>query len=229
MLNDQMMAHPETMGATSEMQLAINEWPNLISTGPTCLGVLPIETHDTLGNPSLEDEQYPIHHTKYSPTSIPRTGSNNVSALCNLDPDYEALWVLLGTCWEASSLDQTTDPEHTHNHEHLESHIIEWEHDSVTNLPDDGKLNRCSTNDFSDTHCGSCHYPDSLNLPVHYEAQVILDSKNLITEQGMAFKDISMVVHAGKCGRPPDSKPDPSKDNNYCHLEIWSKLHCGYK
>ena len=56
MLNDQMTACPGNMGVTSEMQLTIDKQPNLISTGPTCSGVLPIETHDTLGNLSLEDE-----------------------------------------------------------------------------------------------------------------------------------------------------------------------------
>ena len=161
--------------------------------------------------------------------SIPGTGSSDVSAQCNPDPDYETLQIPLKTCLEASSLDRNTNPEHAYNHEHLKSHIVEWEHDSVTNPSDDGKLNGCSTNDSSDTHCRPCHYPDSLKLPVFYEAQVILNSKNLIIEQGMALKDMSMVVHTGKHGRLPDSEPDSSKDNNYCHSKIWSKLHCSYK
>ena len=228
-LNDQMMAHSETMGVTSEMQLAINKWPNPISTGPMCSGVLLTETRDALGNLSLEDERYLVHHADNSPMSVPGTGSSDVSAPCNLNPDYEAFQEPLGTCLEALSLDQNTNPEHPHNHEHLKSHVIEWECDSITNLPDNGKLHRCSTNDSSDTHCRPCHYPDSPKLPVCYEAQVILGSKNLITKQGMVFEDISMVVHAGKHGRPPDSKPDSLKDNNYCHLKICFKLHCGYK
>ena len=229
MLNDQMTAYPENMGVTNEMQLAVDKWPNLISTGPTCSGVLPIETHDTLGNSSPEDEQYSVYHAKHSPTSISETGSSDVSAMCNLNPNYEAFQVPLGTCLEALSLDQNTNPKHTHNHEHLESHIIEWECDSITNPPDDGKLNCCSTNDSSNTCCRPCQYPDSLDLPVFYEAQVILNSQNLVTEQEMAFEDISTVVHAGKHGRLPDIKPDYLKDNNYCYLKIWSKLHCGYK
>ena len=55
-LNDQMIIHPENTGVTSEMQLAVDKWPNLISTGPTCSGVSPIETHDIPGNLSFEDE-----------------------------------------------------------------------------------------------------------------------------------------------------------------------------
>ena len=65
--------------------------------------------------------------------SAPRTGSSDVSTLCNLHPNYEALQVSLGTCLESLNLDRNTNPEHAHNHEHLESHVVEWEHDGVTN------------------------------------------------------------------------------------------------